>query len=161
MSRDVKHVALSSPVHLFSFGFGTGLSPVAPGTVGTLLGIAVYLALVPFGPVLYVLFVVGLFLAGCWACGQTAAILKVPDHPGIVIDEIVGYLVTMLFVPLTWYWVLAGFFLFRVFDIWKPWPVSLADRKVTGGFGIMLDDLLAALYALLCLHAMVWAVQLT
>lgn len=152
-------MALSNPVHLFSFGFGAGLSPVAPGTVGTLLGIAVYLVLVSLDPVLYVLCVVGLFLAGCWASGQTAAILKVPDHPGIVIDEIVGYLVTMLFVPLAWYWVLAGFFLFRVFDIWKPWPVSLADRKVTGGFGIMLDDLLAALYALLCLHAMVWVVQ--
>ena len=160
MSQDVKHVALSSPVHLFSFGFGAGLSPVAPGTVGTLLGVAVYLARVSLSPVLYVLCIVGLFMAGCWACGQTSAILKVPDHPGIVIDEVVGYLVTMLFVPLAWYWVLAGFFLFRVFDIWKPWPVSLADRKVSGGFGIMLDDLLAALYALLCLHVMVWAVQL-
>ena len=160
MSQDVKRIALSSPVHLFSFGFGAGLSPVAPGTAGTLLGIAVYLVLSSFSPTIYALCVAGLFLAGCWACEQTSAVLGAPDHPGIVIDEIVGYLVTMLFVPLAWYWVLAGFFLFRVFDIWKPWPVSLADRRVTGGFGIMLDDLLAALYALLCLHAAVWAVQL-
>ena len=159
MSQEVRHIVLSSPVHLFSFGFGAGFSPVAPGTVGTLFGIAVYLVLVSLDPIIYVMAVVGLFLAGCWACGQTAAVLGVSDHPGIVIDEIVGYLVAMLFVPLAWYWVLAGFFLFRVFDIWKPWPVSLVDRKMPGGFGIMLDDVLAALYALLCLHALVWAVQ--
>ena len=161
MSRQVRHIVLGSPVHLFSFGFGAGFSPVAPGTAGTLLGVAVYLALVSLDPFLYVMAVAGLFLTGCWACGQTAAALGVPDHPGIVIDEVVGYLVAMLLVPLAWYWVLAGFFLFRLFDIWKPWPVSLADRKVPGGFGIMLDDVLAALYALLCLHALVWAVQQT
>ncbi len=160
MSQEVRHIVLSSPVHLLSFGFGAGFSPVAPGTVGTLLGIVVYLALVSLDPAIYVMAVVSLFLAGCWACGQTATVLGVPDHPGIVIDEIVGYLITMLFVPLAWYWVLAGFFLFRVFDIWKPWPVSLADRKVPGGFGIMLDDLLAALYALLCMHGMVWVMPL-
>ena len=106
-----------------------------------------YLALASLDPVIYVMAVVGLFLAGCWTCGQTASVLDLPDHPGIVIDEIVGYLVTMLFVPLAWYWVLAGFFLFRVFDIWKPWPVSLVDRKVSGGFGIMLDDVLAKVSA--------------
>ncbi len=160
MSQEVRHIVLSSLVHLFSFGFGAGFSPVAPGTVGTLLGVAVYLVLVSLDPVIYVITVVGLFLAGCWACGQTAAVLGAPDHPGIVIDEIVGYLVTMLFVPLAWYWVLAGFFLFRIFDIWKPWPVSLVDRKVAGGLGIMLDDLLAALYALSCLHGLAWVVQL-
>ena len=161
MSRDVRRIVLSSPVHLFSFGFGAGFSPVAPGTAGTLLGVAVYLALVSLDPFHYVMAVAGLFLTGCWACGQTAAALGVPDHPGIVIDEVVGYLVAMLLVPLAWYWVLAGFFLFRLLDIWKPWPVSLADRKVPGGFGIMLDDVLAALYALLCLHGLVWAVQQT
>lgn len=161
MPQNVKYIAVSSPVHLFSFGFGAGLSPVAPGTAGTLLGIVVYLALVSLGPVFYTLCVMSLFLAGCWACGQTAAALESHDHPGIVIDEIVGYLITMLFVPFSWYWILMGFILFRIFDIWKPWPVSLADRNVAGGFGIMLDDLLAALYALLCLHGMVWVIQMT
>ena len=159
MPQDIKNIVLSSPVHIFSFGFGAGLSPVAPGTIGTLFAIPVYLVLVSFNTVVYVSCIVILFIAGCWACKQTAEALRVHDHPGIVIDEIVGYLVTMLFVPLAWHWVLAGFLLFRVFDVWKPWPVSLADRHVTGGIGIMLDDLLAALYSLSCLHGMVWAVQ--
>ncbi len=147
-------------MHIFSFGFGAGLSPVAPGTIGTLLAIPIYLVLISFSTVLYVLCVAVLFIVGCWTSKQTAVALKTHDHPGIVIDEIVGYLATMLFVPFAWHWVLVGFLLFRVFDIWKPWPVSLADRHVTGGFGIMLDDLLAALYGLACLHGLVWAVQL-
>ncbi|MCY4421206.1 MAG: phosphatidylglycerophosphatase A [Gammaproteobacteria bacterium] len=159
MRQNVRQVAVSSPIHLFSFGFGAGLSPVAPGTVGTLVGLAAYLALVPLGPAAYTAVVVLVFLAGCWTCGQTASALGVHDHPGIVADEIVGYLITMWYVPFQWYWILAGFILFRIFDIWKPWPVSWADRDVAGGFGIMLDDVLAALYAMLCLHGMVWAVQ--
>ncbi len=159
MRQNVRQVAVSSPIHLFSFGFGAGLSPVAPGTVGTLVGLVAYLALVPLGPAAYTAVVVLVFLAGCWSCGQTAGALGVHDHPGIVADEIVGYLITMWYVPFTWYWAIAGFILFRIFDIWKPWPVSWADRYVAGGFGIMLDDVLAALYAMLCLHGMVWAVQ--
>ena len=156
MPKDIKNIVLGSPVHIFSFGFGAGLSPIAPGTVGTLFAIPVYLVLASFNTVIYVSCLVVLFVAGCLACKQTADALGVHDHPGIVIDEIAGYLTAMLFVPNAWYWVLAGFLLFRAFDIWKPWPVSLADRHVTGGLGIMLDDLLAALYSLLCLHFLVW-----
>ena len=159
MSREINKIIFSNPVHIFSAGFGAGLSPVAPGTVGTLLAIPVYLILASFGTGIYVSCVVLLFLAGCYTCKQTAQALGEHDHPMIVIDEIVGYLLTMLFVPVTWYWVLAGFLLFRVFDILKPWPVSLADRQITGGLGIMVDDLLAAVYSALCLHGLIWIIS--
>lgn len=157
---DVRRVVLHNPVHLFSFGLGVGLSPVAPGTLGTLLAVPIYLVLASFSAVVYLLFVITLFIVGCWTSGRTSRTLGVEDHPGIVIDEIVGYLVTMLFVPLHWYWVIAGFVLFRIFDIWKPWPISVIDRRVKGEVGIMLDDLLAAVYSLVLLHAAVQLLQL-
>ena len=156
MSQETNKIILSNPVHIFSAGFGAGLSPVAPGTVGTLFAIPVYLILASFDTGIYISCVVLLFLTGCYTSRQTAQALGKHDHPGIVIDEIVGYLLAMLFVPVVWYWVIAGFLLFRVFDILKPWPVSLADRKIAGGVGIMLDDLLAAAYSALCLHGLVW-----
>ena len=159
MPRDVRHIVLSNPIHIISFGFGTGFSPIAPGTMGTLIAIPIYLLLASFSTIIYLAFVVVVFFIGCWASGQTANALGVHDHPGIVVDEIVGYLVTMLLVPVTWYWVIIGFLLFRVFDIWKPWPISLADRHVRGGLGIMLDDLFAAIYSLLSLHIVIWSAR--
>ena len=159
MPRDVKHIVLRNPIHILSFGFGAGFSPFAPGTVGTLVAIPIYLLLASFSSIIYFSFVIVSFFIGCWLCGQTSNALGVHDHPGIVVDEIVGYLVTMLLVPPTWYWVLLGFLLFRVFDIWKPWPVSLADRHIRGGIGIMLDDFIAAIYSLLSLHIVIWSVQ--
>jgi len=159
MKNSVSQTVLRSPVHLFSFGFGAGLSPIAPGTVGTLIAIPIFLILTTFSSLIYLLFVTILFFMGCWASAQTADALGVHDHSGIVIDEIVGYLITMIFVPVTWYWVLLGFLLFRLFDIWKPWPVSIADQKLKGGLGIMLDDVLAALYSLLSLHTVIWSVK--
>jgi len=159
MKNSVSHVVLQNPIHIFSFGFGAGLSPVAPGTVGTLIAIPIFLLLTTFSPIIYLLFVIILFFAGCWASAITADALKVHDHPGIVIDEIVGYLITMIFVPATWYWVVLGFLLFRLFDIWKPWPVSIADKQLKGGLGIMLDDVLAALYSLLSLHIVIWSAK--
>ena len=160
MPNEVRRVVLRNPVHMISFGFGVGFSPLAPGTLGTLLAIPVYLVLASFSAAVYLLFAIVAFMAGCWVSGQTSRALGVEDHPGIVIDEIVGYLVTMLFVPLRWYWVIAGFALFRFFDIYKPWPVSVIDRHVKGGIGIMLDDLFAAGYSLLLLHLAVWLVRL-
>ena len=159
MQPNVKHIVLRNPVHIISFGFGAGLSPVAPGTVGTLIAVPVYLLLASFSPVIYLLFVAILFIAGCWASKFTADALGVHDHPGIVIDEIVGYLVTMALIPITWYWVILGFLLFRAFDIWKPWPISLVDQRLKGGLGIMLDDLIAGLFGLLSLHIVVWSAQ--
>ncbi|MGH8454972.1 MAG: phosphatidylglycerophosphatase A family protein [Nevskiales bacterium] len=147
---------LSSPVHFLAFGFGTGLAPVAPGTFGTLVGIPFFLVLQPFGLPIYLAVTAVLFALGCYLCGESARRLGVHDHGGIVWDEIVAFLVTMLpwllgvpratSVPL-WAWLAIGFGLFRFFDILKPPPANLADRHMHGGFGIMLDDLIAAVYA--------------
>ena len=159
MSNSVAQIVIRNPIHILSFGFGSGLSPVAPGTMGTLVAIPIFLVLVTFPPVIYLFFVIILFFVGCWASGRTAEALNVHDHPGIVIDEIVGYLITMAMVPVTWYWVILGFLLFRLFDIWKPWPISIVDKQLKGGLGIMLDDGLAALYSLLSLHIVIWSVK--
>ena len=145
---------LANPVHLASFGFGTGLAPRAPGTVGTLAGIPLFLVLSPLDTTTYLLVCTGLFLIGIALCWASARALGVHDHSGIVWDEIVGFLFAMTAVPAAWYWILPGFVLFRLFDIWKPWPIRTVDRRIGGGFGIMLDDLLAALYAWLVLQTM-------
>ncbi|NIQ12845.1 MAG: phosphatidylglycerophosphatase A [Candidatus Dadabacteria bacterium] len=135
-----------------ALGFGTGCVPKLPGTTGTLVGILFYWPLQNLDWPIYIGTVLVLFLLGIWLCGKTATNLGVHDHPAIVWDEIVGYLVTMTMVPPGWLWVIAGFLLFRLFDIWKPWPIRWVDKRVQGGFGIMLDDVLAAIYALLILQ---------
>lgn len=147
------------PLHLLALGLGTGLAPRAPGTAGTLVGVGLYLALPPMPLWAYAVVVVACFAAGVWLCERTARALGVHDHPAIVWDEVVGYLITMAGAPAGWPWVVAGFALFRLFDVVKPWPVSLADRHVHGGFGIMLDDVLAGLYGLAALQLLtaVWA----
>ncbi|MEJ2404330.1 MAG: phosphatidylglycerophosphatase A [Candidatus Thiodiazotropha sp.] len=138
---------MGNPVHLLAFGFGSGLAPKAPGTFGTLVGVPIYWLLQPLPPVYYGVLVAVSFLIGISLCGRTSRDLGVHDHGGIVWDEIVGYLVTMLWAPKGWLWMVIGFVLFRFFDILKPWPISWFDRKVSGGFGVMLDDLIAGLFA--------------
>lgn len=137
----------SSPVHFLAFGFGSGLSPWAPGTAGTVAAIPLYLLLAQLPLWGYFVALVMVSIAGIWICGESSRRLGVHDHGGIVWDEFAGFLVTMLAAPQGWLWIVIGFFAFRVFDVWKPWPVRLADRDVPGGFGIMLDDLLAGVYA--------------
>lgn len=144
---------LKNPVHLLAFGFGTGLAPRAPGTAGSVLGAVLYLALSGLPLFTYVALLAVLFVAGVWLCGRTAEDLGVPDHGGIVFDEVVGVLVAMTALPLHWPWLLAGFLLFRFFDIVKPWPINVLDRRVKGGFGIMLDDLIAGIAALALLQS--------
>ncbi len=139
---------LRHPVHWFAFGFGSGLSPWAPGTFGTLMAIPFYLFLQSWALIPYLIFLVITFLLGIYFCGRSAELLGVHDHGGIVWDEMVGFWLTMLFAPPGWYWIVAGFVLFRVFDIVKPWPIRWVDQKVHGGFGIMFDDILAGLYAM-------------
>jgi len=144
---------LSNPIHLLSLGFGSGLSPYAPGTMGTLVAIPLYLLLSRLELWPYLIVVVAGFLLGIYLCDKTSKALGVHDHSGIVWDEIIGYWITMIAIPaVTWQWILAGFVLFRFFDIVKPWPVKIADKRVPGGFGIMFDDLLAGLYALACIQ---------
>ncbi len=138
---------LRDPVHLLAFGFGTGLSPYAPGTFGTLVGIPFVLLMAPLGLVAQLVLVVAGFLLGVYVCGESARRLGVHDHGGIVWDEVIGYAVTMLAVPAEPAWLLAGFALFRFFDIVKPWPIREADHSLKGGVGIMLDDVLAGIFA--------------
>jgi len=146
---------LKNPIHFLSLGFGSGLSPFAPGTFGTLAAIPVYLLLQPFSLNIYLFVTCVALIVGIYLCGKTADALGVHDHGGIVWDEIVGYLITMIAVPLDWKWVLVGFILFRIFDIWKPWPIKWVDSKVSGGLGIMLDDVLAGIFAAVGLHLII------
>jgi len=139
---------MSHPLHLLATGFGTGLAPRAPGTAGTLAGVLLYLALADLPLPLYLGATLALFVLGVWICARAARDLRAHDHPSIVFDEMIGYLVTMAGAPAGFGWLILGFVLFRCFDIIKPWPISLLDRKVPGGFGIMLDDLAAGLLAL-------------
>ena len=138
---------LRHPIHFLSLGFGSGLAPKAPGTFGTLAAIPVYLALANTSSEIYLSITILLFILGIYFCQFTADAVGVHDHPGIVWDEIVGFLVTMSFVKCSLISVTAGFLLFRFFDILKPWPIAWLDKKVQGGFGIMLDDLLAAIFS--------------
>ena len=142
------------PVHLLAFGFGAGAAPLAPGTFGTLVALPLYLLLQPLALAWYLLASALVFAAGVAICGKASRDLGVHDHPGIVWDEIFGYLVTMVAAPVGWPWMLVGFALFRLFDILQPWPIGWADRRVTGGLGIMLDDLLAGAYAWFCLQGL-------
>ncbi|QFY88366.1 phosphatidylglycerophosphatase A [Magnetovirga frankeli] len=138
---------LRNPLHLLAFGFGSGLAPKAPGTFGTLAAIPflLLLSLLPLGLYLLAL-ALGLAL-GVWVCGRTSSDLGVHDHGGIVWDEFVGLWISFIAVPIGWQSLLLGFILFRLFDILKPWPIGWLDRRVAGGLGIMLDDVLAGVYA--------------
>lgn len=141
-----------NPAHFLACGFGSGAAPMAPGTFGTLAAIPLYLLLEPLALWTYLAVTTLLFLVGIGLCDTTARDFGVHDHGGIVWDEIVGYLVTMIAAPPGWIWVVVGFFLFRFFDILKPWPIRRLDRGVGGGLGIMVDDLLAGVYAALALN---------
>ena len=151
---------LLDPGHLISFGFGTGLSPYAPGTMGTLVGILSFLGLIYFpiqSPISYFLFCAFFFVVGVYLSERTSDYLESHDHGSIVVDEIVGYLIAASWIPLlalfrplanaeiNFIFVPLTFILFRFFDIAKPWPIGWVDRKCNGGLGIMLDDVLAGI----------------
>jgi len=141
---------LSNPVHFLALGFGSGLIKTAPGTWGTLSAVPIYFAIAHTPLIQLPLFlsvIAVMFLIGCYLCGKTARDVGVHDHGAIVWDEIVGYLLTMAFVAPNLVNLIVGFVLFRFFDIIKPWPIKVLDRKVHGGFGIMIDDVLAAIFA--------------
>jgi len=145
---------LSHPAHFIALGFGTGLSPAAPGTVGTLLAIPLHAALgLWLSPAGILALIPALFALGAWACGRTGRALGAPDHSGMNWDEVVAFLLVLVFTPPGLVWQLAAFGAFRLFDIAKPPPIRYLDRTVKGGFGVMIDDLLAAFYTLLLLAA--------
>lgn len=144
--------AMARPHMWLATGFGTGLAPRAPGTAGSVVGLLFYMALAGLPLPAYIGVVLALAVAGVFLCERAGKTLGVTDHPGIVWDEIVGVLITMTATPLSWQGAALGFALFRLFDILKPWPVRGIDRGVGGGLGVMLDDVMAALYALASLQ---------
>ena len=144
-------IPLNSPATVLATAFGLGRLPFAPGTWGTLPAIPLFVLLQGYGWWIYSAAVIAIIVAGVWICGQAARECGVHDHGGIVWDEIAGYLVTMLFIPVSPTTVVLGFLLFRLFDIVKPWPIKFLDERIHGGAGIMLDDIVAGLFANLCL----------
>lgn len=143
---------IKDPVLFLAFGFGSGLAKKAPGTMGTIAAIPVYYLLMQADFWIYSAFTVVSIIAGIWICGQAAEKLGEHDFGGIVWDEIAGYLVTMWVVGFSWQAIVVGFVLFRLFDILKPWPIRLLDQHVHGGFGIMIDDILAGVFAAIVLQ---------
>ena len=155
---DKRALLLNPPANLLGFGFGSGLVPFAPGTFGTLAAIPIYLLISGVSSLVYgVLTLIGLIF-GVRICEIAVASLArnsnkaVHDHPSIVWDEIIGFLITMIFVPLSPLTLCLGFVLFRFFDILKPWPIRVVDRNVHGGLGIMMDDVIAGVFANLSLQ---------
>ncbi|SHO58493.1 phosphatidylglycerophosphatase A [Vibrio quintilis] len=163
MSNPIACIRLKNPWHLLATGFGSGLSPVIPGTMGTLAAIPFYLALSYLSLSLYFFVIVCSSLVGLIICQKTADDMGVHDHGAIVWDEFVGFWITMVAVQYSggssigdWHWILAGFVLFRFFDMVKPWPISWLDRHVKGGLGIMLDDIVAGVIAGICLFLLMF-----
>lgn len=150
-NRKIHFHELKDPVVFIALGLGSGLSPKAPGTAGTLLTVPLVYLLQQQSILIYAAVTLFVLLTGSWICGYAARKLQVHDHSGIVYDEVAGFLITMMFAPKGWWWMLAGFALFRFFDAVKPWPISWLDKNIGGGFGIMVDDVLAGIISLCCL----------
>ena len=145
---------LRHPAHVIAFGAGAGLVPFAPGTAGTLLALPLFWGLAAYCETATLLVLIALgFGIGIWACGRTGQALGVPDHGSMVWDEIVAFMLVLVFTPPGTVWQISAFLLFRLFDIVKPPPIRYYDRKLKSGFGVMFDDLLAAFYTLLVLAA--------
>lgn len=148
----------SHPANFLALGLGSGLAPKAPGTFGTLAAVPLYWFFLQGLSLPWLLAVIAVaFAIGIWLCDAAAKSLGVHDHPGIVWDEFVGFWISCIALPAGWPWLLSAFVLFRFFDILKPWPIRWLDSKVPGGLGIMVDDVLAGLFALGLLQlAAVW-----
>ena len=146
---------LQHPAHFFGLGFGSGLAPKAPGTFGTLVGLPLFWLISVYPLITQLIVITALFLIGIYFCNITGKALGVSDHGGIVWDEIVAMMLVLAFTPNEWQWWLTAFLLFRLFDIWKPFPIRQCDAKLKNGFGVMFDDLLAAIYAILILQTVI------
>ena len=146
------YAAWKYPVHFLAYGFGTGLIPFAPGTFGSLIGVALFWFMAPVGAASYAGLVVVMFVAGIFICGQTARDVGAIDPSFIVYDEIVGFLVAMYLLPRDLRWIAAGFVMYRIFDIWKPFPIHYVESHLGLGLGIMTDDVIAGVYTLTVLH---------
>jgi phosphatidylglycerophosphatase A len=152
---------MKNPVHFLALGFGSGLMPVMPGTFGSLAALPILYAMGFVSLQIFIVITVASFLVGIYLCGKTASDLKAHDHGSIVWDEVAGMMVTFIAVPINPLSLLLGFLLFRFFDILKPWPISVFDRRVHGGFGIMIDDIVAGVIACACLHGILYLLSNT
>lgn len=150
-NRKIQLHELKDPVVFIAMGLGSGLSPKAPGTAGTLMAVPLVYFLQQQTLLIYSIVTLFVLISGSWICGYAASKLKVHDHSGIVYDEVAGFLITMFMIPSGWELMVTGFILFRFFDAVKPWPISWLDKNVHGGIGIMLDDVLAGIISMLCL----------
>lgn len=146
----------TDPFHFFAFGFGSGLAPWAPGTFGTLVALPFFYLMSGLNPWVYIAIVVALFVAGIYICDVSEKRLGIEDYKGIVWDEVVGMLIALWWLPFDWLWIGLAFIAFRFFDILKPWPCSWSDRRIKGGIGIMMDDVLAGIYALLVVQGIIY-----
>jgi phosphatidylglycerophosphatase A len=151
-----RHFLFSNPAHFLALGFGSGLAAKAPGTFGTLVAIPLFLALMLTPQLAHVIIIACLFFIGIPICAQTSRALGVSDHGSIVWDEIVAFMLVLEFTPLFWAWWVVAFLLFRLFDIWKPFPIRQFEARLKWGFGVMFDDLLAAVYTIACLKGLQW-----
>ena len=147
---------ISHPAHFFALGFGSGLAPKAPGTFGAIIGLPLFWLISGYALCAQLIIIATLFIIGIYFCDKTGKALGVADDGAIVWDEIVAIMLVLAFTPLTWLGWLVAFCLFRLFDIWKPYPICYFDAKLKNGFGVMFDDLLAAIYAVLVLKFIVW-----
>ena len=148
----VPEAVWQDPLYFVAFGFGSGAMPFAPGTFGTLMAIPFYLLLRPLPLALYLFCIILFIVASIWISDRASQAIHIHDHPGMCIDEFAGFFVTMINAPHGWQWIVLGFVLFRLFDIWKPWPIHIIDEKVHGGFGMVLDDIVAGLFSLVILQ---------
>lgn len=147
----------TNPIHFIACGFGIGALPIMPGTFATIAAIPLYLLLVQLPLSGYIAITLLLNLVGIYLCGKTNRDFGTNDHPAAVWDEIAAFPIVMIAIPTTWYTILLGVILFRIFDIWKPGPIGWIDRHVHGGLGVMLDDVAAALVSLALLHLIKFA----
>jgi phosphatidylglycerophosphatase A len=150
---------LAHPAHFLALGFGSGLPPKAPGTFGTIAGLPLFYLIAGYSITVQLAIIAGLFIAGVYFCDIAGKALGVSDHGSIVWDEIVAMMLVLTITPNQWPWWLAAFGLFRLFDIWKPFPIRQCDAKLKGGFGVMFDDILAAIYAMISLKGLLWTLS--
>ena len=150
---------LSHPANFFALGFGSGLAKKAPGTFGTLVGLPLFWLISSYPMAIQISIISALFAIGIYFCTFTGKAIGVVDHGSIVWDEIVAIMLVLTFTPYQWQWWIAAFLLFRLFDIWKPYPIRQLEAKYKNGFGVMFDDLLAAIYAITCLQVLILAIS--
>jgi phosphatidylglycerophosphatase A len=147
---------IARPAHFLALGCGSGLAPKAPGTIGTIVGLPLFYLIANYTIYLQIMIITVFFIMGIYYCDVAGKALGVSDHGSIVWDEIVAMMLVLTITPNQWHWWLVAFALFRLFDIWKPFPIRQCDVKLKGGFGVMFDDLLAAIYAMISLKGLLW-----